>query len=1100
MSLQIVTGQPRAMKPFFYGALKRALEEPGDGPLIVLVPEQYTLVSERDILAAMGLSGSFRLQVMSTARLIRRLFQACGAPDETRVDERGRVMLMHAALRDATDELEWYRGAQRMMGFAEKAAAQVKELKQAGLRADTLRALADRLQGPVAKKARDLSKVWERYDAALVGRYIDGEDELIRALPLIDRADFLDGARIFLSGYELISPTQAQLGAALALRHEVTWLIPAVTDEKAPDAAVWQPVLKRLWRFEAIARSLGVECRRVEARDVSRDSRPEDLRHLVSQINSIPPRAFGRPAPSVELWLRRNPYDEAQAAMADIRRRVMEGGMRYRDAAIVCWDLKGMADPLERAAALYGVPMFLSEGRGADRSPLCRYALTALRLIDGYAADDMDALMRTGYTALTDDECDMMCDTAVEEGLRGALWKKPLSRGGDDKAEWNARCEPLRRRLMEPLIAFEEAFRAAKDTRGQLEALWGLLERSGAYERLQAEQEECARAGLSEAANENAQAWNRLLGTMDQLCELMAGSRLTARELYDMLRQALAASDIRPLPQSGDAVMVGSMSHLRSGAVARLYVLGCNERGIDREGSLLEAHERAALQAVSDIWLAPDQSERTSLSALDLATTLSMAQQGVTLSWSSSDQGGGALQPSPVISRVKHILKDIPTRLSGDEGAEKALLCAPDAALARLGPAISGHALPQGGEGVLSALRDWAASQPGLPDPIASFGQAAMDKLASGDMPRDTARALYHGLNHLSVSRLETYARCPFSYFVTYGLRPDTLKPYELGMDKLGTFYHDALQRFVSGVPKIAGLTADEAAQRMDDVSQPLIRELMDGPLSDNPVVMNYSRRMCAIARRAAGMVVRHLSGSRFEPAGTEIEFSVDRGNTIALSTSEGDIPLTGRIDRVDCFEENGKRYYRVIDYKSGSTKLSLGQLYAGLQLQLMIYMAVCIKNGGEPAGAFYFHVADPYIDTQSRDPEAVEKDRVAKLRLDGVYLSDDKIVSAMAEHPEDVIPTRVRYAGLSEDDFSLLIDHVIRKATELAESILSGRTEINPVQVGQRLPCEYCDARAACHRDPQLTTHRTDSIDNGAVLSTLRAERAARAEKAAAE
>ena len=1090
MSVQIVTGRPRAMAPALYGALKAALKEKTASPLYVLVPEQYTLQSERDIFAALRLPGSFRLQVMSTARLIARLFQSCGAPDEARVDERGRVMLMHAALRETEDELQWYRGAQRMTGFAEKAALQVRELKQSGLTAAGLEALAQRLSGPVARKAQDLARVWARYDETLKGRYIDGEDELMRALPLIDRAEFLDGARVFLSGYELISPTLAPLAAQLALHHEVTWFMPCVIDRGAPDAAAYAPVLKRIQRFEAMAKALGAECRRVEAPDVGDSGRPDDLNCLVNRINAIPVKPWVGEAPHIELWLGRNPYDEALCAVADIRRRVMDGEMRYRDAAIVCYDLQGMSDPLQRAAALYEVPMFLSEGRGADRNPLCLYALTALRLIDGYLPEDMETLMRTGYTALGADECDMMCDAAVEQGLKGHLWKRPLRRGS---LEQNERCEPLRQRLMAPLAAFEESFREARDTRGQLQALWTFLETSGAYERLEATQAECARTGLTEAANENAQAWNRLLGTLDQLNELMGDAQLTARELYDMLRQALAASDIRPLPQSGDAVMAGSLSHLRSGAVERLYVLGCNELGAATEGTLLAAHERAYIQSVSDIWLAPDQVERTNLSALDLDTTLGMARGGVVLSWSSSDLMGGALQPGPVISRVRRLFPALRARPADSGDRVRALYGAPEAALTRLGPAIGHGRLPEEGLGALAALRDWAAARPGTPDPLAALNQAAQTRTNSSSLDAGTARALYGGPEYVSVTRLEQFAQCPFKHFVQYGLSPTKLKPYALERTDEGTFYHDALERFLSGADDAGRLTSDEAVSRMDDVSEALMSDMMDGPLGDSPVMLSYARRMRAIARQAAATVIRHLETSRFEPVGVEIPFGPREG-TITLETPEGRIPLRGRIDRVDSYAEDDKRYFRVIDYKSGATKLSLKQVYFGLQLQLLIYLAVTLKryndDRAKPAGTFYFHVADPCVDTLSRDRNEIDQLRVKELRLDGLFLDEEGIKKAMAEDPGQVIVARSGTAGISADDFQLLLDHALTTATALAGAIMEGHTEIAPLAVDKKSPCAWCDARAACHQDPLLggtPMPPKDDIGSSDVLPALR-------------
>ena len=80
MPIRYLTGRAAALKPRLYEELRAALNEGSDAPLIVLVPEQYTLESEREIVTALSLEGSFRLQVMSPARLYSRVFSEAGKP------------------------------------------------------------------------------------------------------------------------------------------------------------------------------------------------------------------------------------------------------------------------------------------------------------------------------------------------------------------------------------------------------------------------------------------------------------------------------------------------------------------------------------------------------------------------------------------------------------------------------------------------------------------------------------------------------------------------------------------------------------------------------------------------------------------------------------------------------------------------------------------------------------------------------------------------------------------------------------------------------------------------------------------------------------
>ena len=71
----------------------------------------------------------------------------------------------------------------------------------------------------------------------------------------------------------------------------------------------------------------------------------------------------------------------------------------------------------------------------------------------------------------------------------------------------------------------------------------------------------------------------------------------------------------------------------------------------------------------------------------------------------------------------------------------------------------------------------------------------------------------------------------------------------------------------------------------------------------------------------------------------------------LKLSRQDGSIPVTlttpsgiqlilgGKIDRVDLYEENGTRYIRVIDYKTGKKEFDLGKLLYGVDMQMLLYL-----------------------------------------------------------------------------------------------------------------------------------------------------------------
>lgn len=349
----------------------------------------------------------------------------------------------------------------------------------------------------------------------------------------------------------------------------------------------------------------------------------------------------------------------------------------------------------------------------------------------------------------------------------------------------------------------------------------------------------------------------------------------------------------------------------------------------------------------------------------------------------------------------------------------------------------------------------------------------------SEDIDRATAKRLYDGPKQVSVSRLESFASCPFAHFVKYGLKPQELEPYEVNKADEGTFYHEALKEFMDNVDgNPAGMTPEEAIERMDTVSERLLSPMMDGPLGDNPVMLAHSRRMRVIARRAARTITKHLADSGFKPCGVEVSFGGDDA-AVKLYTQFGEIAMEGRIDRYDEWTNGDETWLRIIDYKSGKSELKLDKLYFGLQLQLIIYLAVVLQKQDEahPAGMFYFKVADPLVKNDSRDPDVIEQARTKELRLSGLYINDMQVLEAMSPDLEQTLSLSLKADGkpksstsmLDEEGFELLIRHAQKKATEIAEGILSGKTLIEPKKMSGFCACDYCHWRAICQQDALL-------------------------------
>ena len=148
-----------------------------------------------------------------------------------------------------------------------------------------------------------------------------------------------------------------------------------------------------------------------------------------------------------------------------------------------------------------------------------------------------------------------------------------------------------------------------------------------------------------------------------------------------------------------------------------------------------------------------------------------------------------------------------------------------------------------------------------------------------------------------------------------------------------------------------------------------------------------------------------------------------------------------------------------------------------GAAIAAALYLDVCTQAvpGAKPAGAFYFYVADPLVESDTDAAGIVEGKLRDLFQLRGIALSDVEIVSAMDDGEIPcVLPPLYLKSGelkktakaLDEHQLSALLVHARETAAELADRLFGGETEIAPVREESRTSCDFCDYRSICHFD----------------------------------
>ena len=1067
--LQIYTAANRCLEDELVRRVGAALAE-DDAVQYIIVPKQLTLLTERLLLAGLKLRGSFRLRVLSPARLCSLIFEEAGMPAGVRLDDRGRVMLVRRAIQCAAG-LTIYKNADRRRGFAEKCARQLELFLQAGVSGEALRACAEDSQGAVRLKLLDLAAILDEYAAQVQGRYQDGDTELIEAVQRAHKAGFIARGRFWFFGFDVIPPVLTGLLARIAaLSPRAELFYPVAGDDAAADGDCYRPLRRALMRILAACRQEGAEVNCEALADLPGEG---EIPTLEREIFACPAGKWQGEVRHVHLAQAADVRQECLLAAARARRLAM-AGMRYGDMQIVCADLAAYRQPLIDAFQAYDVPLFLESSRPVSRMATAQCLLTALTLIDkNFRSEDVLTLMRCGYMDLSRDEADRLANYALRRGIDGGRWLRPLNRGSDAEI---AELEPVRLRLMAPVAQLKEELKSARSLQDQLAALFHFLEQTGAHNRSQVLQQRLIDRGLREDAGLLAQSWNRIIGALDQMAALLGGDKLPLRQLSQTLAEALEAAVVKPLPQSGDAVYAQSAGRSLMQKCRALFLLGMSDRSASADDGLLTAAQKQAAAQRMQVWLGPDEAEAALMRRFYLKGALGMAEDQVFISCALSGGDGGAQRPGLFMELTQQIFPDLVP--DNQEKQQVLLACAPGAMLGSTARALSlqreGEAVSPADAAAAAALKNVADRLPDVSDRLRRMAQLLHGEDREGLRP-ESARELYGKLQTQSITRLEKFAGCPFSYYMNYGLKPERVEPFELDRRQMGTFLHEAVHEFlrICG-PELNHMSADAAEKRMERIADTMLQSMRLGtPMEDSASVRTEGRALRATACRCARVLAEHMQGSAFTTDQLERSFGREDG---PVQLRAGDTVLEGRIDRVDTWKEgNG---LRVIDFKLGGKPLNLAGAYHGLQLQLPVYLGAAMKQKrARSAGVYYFALDEGVVNTQSTDPHQVEKERQGRFRMNGLLPADEELLHAQTPNPGEVFSARFTGDGklfanvpcADETNFRRLVRHTIDMAKKHLDAIRAGEAAVSPASFDGRDACTICDYRAACLFDARL-------------------------------
>ncbi|MFJ7932864.1 helicase-exonuclease AddAB subunit AddB [Sporosarcina sp. NPDC096371] len=1130
MSLRFITGRSGAGKTTF---IKQEIaaelgRDPVGAPIIVIVPDQMSFAMEHSLSVNYGLQGIIRAQVLTFKRLAWRVLQETGGITRKEVDGFGYRMLVRSVLEDNRDEFKLFRQAASKRGFTEMIGDLLKEFSRYCLDHQTMGNLYDELataQAPrtLLDKASDLSLLLTKIEEKLGTTFVDSEGHLALLASQITHSDLLQGADIYLDGFENFTTREYEIVTEL-MKHakRVTVVLPMEGTQTGfgNHELFFNPVRTSV-KLRELARVESIEVEEdVYLAETMRFGNG-DLRHLEAEFDHYP----AQPKQSdghIVLMEAADRHAEIQAVARQIR-AFMQSGKRYKDIAILYRQPEKYDELIETIFPQYDIPVFISQKKPMLHHPLIEFSRSILEAVtSGWSYESVFRAVKTDLffphrenKLLWRDRADRLENYVLAHGIYGqrwfddSRWRVKKYRGlelytdvqTDEERAMEKELHLIRDEIREPLAAFEKRLKGSKSGRDVAEALFLLMERLHVFDKiidLRAEEE---RAGRLLGATEHEQAWNGWINVLDQFVLMFGDKDMNPKEAARILDEGFDSLEFARIPPSLDQVTVSNIEVSNLMDIDAVFVIGVNDgvmpKRVDNEGLLSDADRE---------WFSDIGFELAPTSKMKLMDETFMAYRAFTspreklyVSYPVTDEEGKALIPSLYSARIKQLLPGTETILAVTDPSELPLetdqfdyIGHPRAAL----PYASMKLKEAEHTGILE--QEWRAVMAYYQaDPywssVFSHIIRPMNAKKSTDRLRPELTAGLYGDSFVSsVSRIESYYSCPFQHYASFGLGLRERTEFTLEAPAIGDLFHAAL-KWVSDETMRTGkswaeLTREEcwhlARAAVEDISPYFFNRIL---LSTSRYVY-IKRKLMQIIQRTIYSLSTQAKSTVFRPIAVEAGFGPgEELPSLEIPLRHGDtMKLRGRIDRIDASEIGGKNYVRIVDYKSSARSLDLTEVYYGLSLQMMTYLDVALENADEwlgihadPAGVLYMHIHNPMVRSGTELTPALLEAEIAKsYKMRGYLLDNPEVVIGMDAdigRSSAIVPASIKTDGtfaksskvLSSDDLQMMRSFVRTRHQKAGDAMLAGDTRVYPYKLRDQMPCQFCSYRSVCQFDP---------------------------------
>ncbi len=1102
MGLRIIYGKLGSGKSqFCFSEIAKLIDKKES--IFIITPEQFSFTAERKLMEAVNKNAVINAEVITLTRMAYRVLSDISGEIKQSLSKCGKAMLVYSILNKYKKELEFLGKSDENIDLVIRT---ITEFKKHGITINNLKDEVEKTQDAYLKtKLSDMILLYENFENKIVDNYIDDTDLLTMLAKNLDEVEFIKNSIIYIDEFAGFTHQEYEIIKGLikyAKQVNITICVDNLNPAINPDTDIYYSNKITLYKLIDLVNENNFKLEEpVFLKDQYR-FKTKELKHLANNIYEIQSTKYEENVENIQLFLAKNPYSEIENIAKEIKKLVRDKKIRYKDISIITKNIDTYASLVRAIFKQYEIPVFIDEKRDLNQNIIIQYVLSILEiLVRNFSSESVFSYIKLGFCEIDEDEIFKLENYCNKWGIKQNKWKKDFNIEAEDKSKKQEveRLNELRKQIIMPLIELKESIKKEKTAINITKSLYEFIQNQKIEEKVISRISKLEEEKNIDLANEYKSSYQVLIEILDEIVLIFNEEKISLDNYSKILKIGLKNSGLGKIPGTQDQVTFGDVNRSRSHKVQNIFIIGLNDGSfpsINKDEGFFNDLDREELKQ-DGIELAKGTLEQLYEDNFNIYKAFTTAENQLYLSYVSTDSESKSLRPSMLINKIK---KMFPKLIEKSDVINKEYdLFNKEVTYEELIENIDKIRSGESIDKIWYEIYNYYKSQNEWKEKLFED----LEGLRYSNLPNQIKKAnidkLYGNKLNTSVSQLERYRSCPFSYYLQYGLKLKEKEELKIQSFNTGSFMHETIDEFFEYVREEQILLTQIEEDKIKEIVSQIIDKNLN--LSKNYIFTATAKykvlvkRLKRIVSKALKYIIETLIYSDFDIEGTEIEFN-KKGKypPIVLELDNGKkVEITGKIDRIDTADSDDGKYLRIIDYKSSSKNIDLNEVYAGLQIQLLTYTdAICKAEDIMPAGVFYFSLLEQMIKADKKvSDEEIENMIRKNFRMKGLILADVKIIkmndNTLKTGSSKIVPAAITQSGtvnekwtngVNKEQFKILQDYIDKTIKDISKEILSGKIDLKPYNKKGKTPCEYCSYKSICGFNTKQNGNQYNYID----------------------